>query len=581
MDGRRFDELTRALGSPENRRGFVKGLLGAGLAAVGLGRFSGSQADAQVSQVYCGNQMCASNPGGCKPGCVCCAYTNAVTGTVINSRCRPPGTCSPGTTVCPPGTFADPALGCVACLTAANCPAGGNPCQLATCTQGVCGLQPGNAGATCGQTTCTGGAVTSYACNAAGACAANTPVPCDPFVCAADSIACRTQCGDDTHCVPGTFCNGGTCSGDLALGSPCTRASQCLSGYCTDGVCCEVESCGECHTCGVGPSPGTCFALLGLPCAAEPCNQGICMDGRCTQQAAGDGAQCGQSGECSISVCSGGSCVPQSANEGDRCGDGGTDCNPKKCVGGACRSVPESGSSCANNTGLCFDGDCCIGGTTSGICAIGENRNCCATEPCCGPGSCCVDCFSEPSDSGGPDLPVCCPPTSLCPPNTPNAPGCCYEAYQSCIQTSPGSYACIHEDRICGGAVCDGDCCLGDCCEDGLYCNGAACVTVPSTSCTTDAQCGTNLRCVGIKQTTNTQTGETTTTPGTCCPSSQACQIRPDGPPDGQAFDMCLPYGSRCGFPGPTGSCPNSRYVQCSGLSTPCDCSPRGGRTRL
>src|SRR5688572_2942234 len=76
MDGRRFDDLTRALGAPGSRRGFLKGLLGASLAAAGLGRFAGSDADAQVSQVYCGNQFCASNPGGCKPGCVCCTYTN-------------------------------------------------------------------------------------------------------------------------------------------------------------------------------------------------------------------------------------------------------------------------------------------------------------------------------------------------------------------------------------------------------------------------------------------------------------------------------------------------------------------------
>ncbi len=227
MDGRRFDNLTRALGAPENRRRFLKGLLGAGLATVGLGRLAGSEADAQVTQVYCGNQFCDSNPGGCKPGCVCCTYTNAVTGQVINSRCRPPGTCSPGTTVCPPGKFVDPALGCVDCLSAANCPGDGNPCHVAACTQGKCSFQAGNVGATCGQTTCAGGAVTSSVCNSAGTCAANAPVACDPFVCASDGVTCRTQCSDDSHCVPGAFCNGGTCASDLALGSPCTRASQC------------------------------------------------------------------------------------------------------------------------------------------------------------------------------------------------------------------------------------------------------------------------------------------------------------------------------------------------------------------
>ncbi len=90
MDPRRFDTLARSLAVPKTRRGFLGGLaaLGAGL----LGAGAAVRADAQVTQAQCGNVVCASNPGICKPGCVCCVYPNG------NSRCRPPQDCTaPGT----------------------------------------------------------------------------------------------------------------------------------------------------------------------------------------------------------------------------------------------------------------------------------------------------------------------------------------------------------------------------------------------------------------------------------------------------------------------------------------------------
>jgi hypothetical protein len=66
----------------------------------------------EPSQVFCGNSACVSNPGVCKPGCVCCVYTNTVTGTITNSRCRPPSSCLPDAlkhVQCPEGFEVDPA----------------------------------------------------------------------------------------------------------------------------------------------------------------------------------------------------------------------------------------------------------------------------------------------------------------------------------------------------------------------------------------------------------------------------------------------------------------------------------------
>ena len=92
MDPRRFDALAQSLAGAKTRRGLLGTLaaLGAGM----LGARTPQRAEAQqVTQAFCGNVVCGSNPAICKAGCVCCTYSNG------NSRCRPPGSCAPGTEV--------------------------------------------------------------------------------------------------------------------------------------------------------------------------------------------------------------------------------------------------------------------------------------------------------------------------------------------------------------------------------------------------------------------------------------------------------------------------------------------------
>ncbi len=140
MDGDRFDRLSRRLAAGVSRRTALRGAAAGLLGVLGLRR----QAEAQVSQAACGNVVCKGNPGICNDGCVCCVYANG------NSRCRPPGSCSGGSQVCPPDRpFVDPVRGCVQCLTAANCPASTQVCGVATCIVGVCGIGPAPAGTIC------------------------------------------------------------------------------------------------------------------------------------------------------------------------------------------------------------------------------------------------------------------------------------------------------------------------------------------------------------------------------------------------------------------------------------------------
>ena len=44
----------------------------------------------------------------------------------------------------------------------------------------------------------------------------------------------------------------------LVNGQPCTAASACKSGNCTDGVCCESPGCGPCRSCAIAGMLGGC-----------------------------------------------------------------------------------------------------------------------------------------------------------------------------------------------------------------------------------------------------------------------------------------------------------------------------------
>ena len=136
MDDRHFDSLARSLAGPKTRRGFL-----GSFAAVGAGLFGARVAGAQVSQAQCGNTACASNPGICKPGCVCCVYPNG------NSRCRPPQDCTaPGTIVgpapCDPFQTRDATGACVHPCTLISCP-GCMSCAATPAGDAFCVTSPG------------------------------------------------------------------------------------------------------------------------------------------------------------------------------------------------------------------------------------------------------------------------------------------------------------------------------------------------------------------------------------------------------------------------------------------------------
>jgi MYXO-CTERM domain-containing protein len=117
-------------------------------------------------------------------------------------------------------------------------------------------------------------------------------------------------------------------------GSTCTTAGQCMSAFCTEGVCCDTAcdsaTCQACTVAKGATTDGTCANLDGTTCSAALCEvAGICFGGKCT------GA------------------VPKACPPNDSCHEEGI-CDPGS---GSCSSVAKlDGSPCTN--GICIAGTC-------------------------------------------------------------------------------------------------------------------------------------------------------------------------------------------------------------------------------
>jgi hypothetical protein len=166
---------------------------------------------------------------------------------------------------------------------------GDDPACAGSCNgSGQCSFAA--AGAVCGSPACQNGSLKT--CDGLGHCQAGGK-GCNGFTCTPANDACKTSCTDKTQdCMPGFECAGGACQANLPLGAPCYGNDKaCASGYCTDQVCCDKPSCGECRVCG---SSGTCTSRPAGPapagqCAGDPaCGGGQCDgNGNCAYKPAG------------------------------------------------------------------------------------------------------------------------------------------------------------------------------------------------------------------------------------------------------------------------------------------------------
>jgi hypothetical protein len=99
-------------------------------------------------------------------------------------------------------------------------------------------------GTACGATKCVGNSVQGQRCDGLGACINNDgTTACAPYVCRDISGAeqCTNPCADDNDCADGYFCSEMACKKKLANGKTCKSSAICNSGFCVDGLCCDVS----------------------------------------------------------------------------------------------------------------------------------------------------------------------------------------------------------------------------------------------------------------------------------------------------------------------------------------------------
>jgi hypothetical protein len=187
-------------------------------------------------------------------------------------------------------------------------------------------------------------------------------------------------------------CLGG---GGRALGLTCGCKMDCESGFCADGVCCDVACNGACMTCKQPAAKGECRPVA----AAAPDPHGLCtfdLPETCGQTGTCDGRGACQKYEagtiCQVSSCAAGDVVVASSScDGQgTCSTGATRaCAPFACLRGTCKLTCDTIADCSA-------GHPCVGGRC-GKRELGEAcgaashcvSNFCADGVCCNRG--CTD----------------------------------------------------------------------------------------------------------------------------------------------------------------------------------------------
>jgi hypothetical protein len=275
-------------------------------------------------------------------------------------------------------------------------------------------------------------------CNGAG----NTMPAIDPMDAPDDKNSCTQNLCDlmgmpmyppeplNTMCVDkgGTLCDGlGNCL--KAPGAGCANGTECVTGFCTDGVCCNEACNAGCMACNVSGLSGTCTNVPagiddGVLCSGTNSCDGM---GACKRD---NGQTCGNNTECASGFCVDGYCCDTGCMETCKtCARSGfvgtctdtvsstqdpnasTPCvSPNRCDGiGNCKALNGVACTMASQclSGYCADGFCCgnicnqtcmacsmaLNGVANGSCQPIPNgtdpeNECPANRTCNGTGMC-------------------------------------------------------------------------------------------------------------------------------------------------------------------------------------------------
>jgi hypothetical protein len=204
------------------------------------GKAESCSCDRECQTGFCADGVCCTSA--CGATCMACNLASSL------------GDCA----FVPAGLRPDDSLSCTA-STPATCG------QDGTCDgKGGCRLYV--KGTECKAGVCDGDAVTgAVTCDGIGNCAQAISQTCPPYSCEPATNRCATNCTTDAQCAAGKQCVAGRC-GKSANGALCQAGSDCASGFCVDGVCCNIACSGACVSCSQTGSVGHCtYIAAGLP----------------------------------------------------------------------------------------------------------------------------------------------------------------------------------------------------------------------------------------------------------------------------------------------------------------------------
>ncbi len=309
-----------------------------------------------------------------------------------------------------------------------------------------------------------------------------------------------------------------------ALGAACSTESECESGKCVDGVCCDSPCTGQCQACNEPGKAGNCSSVLGAPRGARTdCTGGTLT--KCGMQCTGASATAcrfpATTVPCSANACKDGVETHASLCDGaGSCGDAPLKCAPYVCDEALCRVACSSSTECSAGT-WCKSGACVARAASAGSCTLDEQcaSGFCVDGVCCD-GRCDGQC--EACDVAG-SVGTCAPVTG---PSRGGRVECAIDATNVC-----GSRACDGVDRrTCAAYVGSAFACGQASCSSGERitpggCDGkGACTALRSScgayacdddslacrvSCTSDAHCAATHRCDA----------------GKCGPRVDACEL--------------------------------------------------------
>lgn len=153
-----------------------------------------------------------------------------------------------------------------------------SPCLVCDSAASTTAWTPLGEDSECGPAVCAAGARRVSTCDAAGVCVPRPAMRCPTGACA-DSTSCTSPCGPD-GCEPDEYCDDTTlrCEQLRSNGDACASGLVCESGSCADGVCCDTACDGACVACDL--VAGECTPL---PDGTDP-------DDECATECDGAGA---------------------------------------------------------------------------------------------------------------------------------------------------------------------------------------------------------------------------------------------------------------------------------------------------